>query len=344
MLLRTVVACLAVLLAQPARAFETLAGELTAARSCEAYVSFRKRTNPDGARLEPGTAYRVLGRNEPGGPWLQIELPQGEPRQRWVDAGCGAIAGTAPAPAARSSGLLPFFDDRNEGRDDPAPPPPPLDAFDRAVLGLCGDWGSRPRARDFRAMLDEPELGDTVATIYEALDRGIRGRDLPLKRFKDELTAVWFDARGFEHVFCGEPEADGLGGLHYRGRYLELQEQGIAGAMTERDCRATAIEPPVYTVGVRYRPPGGGGLRSACPKGYAYDLGAADLLYQATAAYKELRRQRGAEMCLDEVQGPSGDGYLAVVVVRRDAIRTFYPDVSPSCDGGLGPSACACGG
>ena len=29
-----------------------------------------------------------------------------------------------------------------------------------------------------------------------------------LPRFKDQLTAVWFDAGGFRHVFCGEPLVD----------------------------------------------------------------------------------------------------------------------------------------
>ena len=71
--------------------------------------------------------------------------------------------------------------------------------------------------------------------------------------------------------------------------------------MSGAECRATELEPPVYTVGVRYRLPGGGALRTACPKGYAYDLGAADLLLAATPAYRELRRQRGAEMCLEEI-------------------------------------------
>ena len=82
---------------------------------------------------------------------------------------------------------------------------PPLDALDRAVLEVCGDWGSRPRARDFRAMLDRPEVAEEVQQLYAALGRSVRGGPVGLPRFKDELTAVWFDAGGFKHVFCGEP-------------------------------------------------------------------------------------------------------------------------------------------
>jgi hypothetical protein len=40
----------------------------------------------------------------------------------------------------------------------------------------------------------------------------------------------------------------------------------------------------------------------------------------------------------------AGPGYPAVVVVKRDAVRTFYPDATPSCDGGGRAAGCACGG
>jgi hypothetical protein len=259
-----------------------------------------------------------------------------------VSTGC--VRRTDGPAHARPSSLPPFFDAADGGQDDPAPSPPPLDAFDRAVLEVCGPWGSRPRPGTFRAMLDRPELGQDVQELHAALARGVRGGPVGLQRFKDELTAVWFEAGGFAHVFCGEPEADGLGGLHYRGRYLELQEAGLAGLMSEADCRGTEIAPPVYTVGVRYRPPGGGPWRSACPKGYAHDLGARDLLLAATRAYRKLRRQRGQEMCVETVGEAAGPGYLAVVVVKRDAVRTFYPDATPSCDGGGRAAGCACGG
>ena len=111
--------------------------------------------------LTPGERYRMLGRNEAGGDWLQIMVPSTQPQQRWVAADCGQV--TAAAPPARPSGLLPFFDDVAVAGDDPSPPPPPLDALDRGVLEVCGDWGSRPRARDFRAMLDRPEVEPEVA-------------------------------------------------------------------------------------------------------------------------------------------------------------------------------------
>ena len=140
----------------------------------------------------------------------------------------------------------------------PSPPAPSLDALDRAVLEVCGTWDSRPRAQAFRAMLDRPELQGEVERIHRVLG----GAPAPLPRFKDELTSVWFAAGGFVHVFCGEPEPGKLGGLHYRGRYLELQEQGSADLASGAECPQAEIEPPVYTFGVRFRLPGGGAIQT----------------------------------------------------------------------------------
>jgi hypothetical protein len=329
-----VLACLlaaATLVPEPAAAFVELSGELVATDACEAYRGFRRRANPDGARLVPGERYRVEGGNREDGAWLQVVLPGAEPARRWVEARCGTLL----TPGAAASGLMPFFDEIDSGADDPAPPPPPLDAFDRAVLEVCGPWGSRPRRGAFRAMLDRPELAAELRRLRDTLD----GDRLAPDRFKDQLADTWFDAGGFAHLFCGEPRPNELAGLHYRGRYLELQRLGLAGRADAADCRVGEVEPPVYTMGVRYRLPGGGPPHLACPKGYAHDLGAADLLLVATRA---ARAARGAVMCLVELRPSVGAPYFAVVVSRDGAVRTFYPDASPRCDDGAQPAACAC--
>lgn len=317
------------LAAAPAAAFEELAGELVAKEPCEAFASLRRQANPDAAKLAPGQRYRVLGRNRRDGEWLQVLLPERRPAERWVDEDCGTLKADGP-PA---TGLRPFFDEVDAGRDDPAPPPPPLSTLDQAVLELCGPWGSRPKRQAFRARLDDPALAPAVARIFAAVQGG-RG---DLETFKNRLTDIWFARHAFAHVFCGEPRGDELGGLHYRGRYLELQEQGIAGLASPRECRANEVEPPVYTIGVRYRPPDGGPLRTACPKGYAYDLDAEALLTVATRASAALRDRRGEAMCLAQI-GP----YAAVVVAQDGKLRTFYPDITPRCDDGGRPASCAC--
>ena len=323
--------------AATSHAFETLRGELVAAKGCEAFQSFRKRTNPGGTSLEVDRRYEVLARNQAGGEWLQVLVPGAEPAQRWMAETCGRLI-----PASGAGDFLPFFDDVDDGPGDPSPPAPSLDAFDRGVLEVCGAWGSRPHAQTFRAMLDRPELQGEVGRIHEALGRA----PASLPRFKDELTSIWFGAGGFVHVFCGEPEPGGVGGLHYRGRYLELQEEGLAGLAGEAECPETRaeIEPPVYTLGLRFRLPRSQAIPPACRTGYAYDLGAGDLLIQATMAYEANRRAAEAGMCLHEVATPGASPYLAVVVVRGDGVLTFYPDATPACDGGGHPAGCLCGG
>jgi hypothetical protein len=185
-------------------------------------------------------------------------------------------------------------------------------------------------------MLDRPKLAAELRRLQGALDGGRTAT----ARFKDRLADVWFDAGGFAHVFCGEPRADELAGLHYRGRYLELQRLGLVGRADAADCRGETA-PPVYTMGVRYRLASGGPQHLACPKGYAYDLDAADLLLVATRAARA-DRDGGAGMCLVELRPSAGAPYFAVVVSRDGALRTFYPDASPRCDDGARPAACAC--
>jgi Bacterial EndoU nuclease len=337
------VAALLLAVGGPAAAQVPIEGELRAASACPAYVGFRNRTNPDGARIEPGGTYRVVGLNKEGGEWVRVVVPGASPAERWVERACGALAGADDeAAAVRPVGrrFRPFFDTRDgPDRPDTTPPPPPLDVFDRAVLEVCGGWGSRPRRAAFRAMLDRPELAADVAAVRERLgERG--GRP---EAFKDALAELWFAADGFAHVFCGEPDGREVGGLHYRGRYLQLQELDLAGPLTPAECLTTEVEPPVYTLGIRFLTPDGEDVREDCPKGYAYDLGARDLLAEATGAWLASRGRSGRQ-CLAEV-GEGRGRYLAALVRDREggAIRTFYPDATPSCDGGGPASRCLCG-
>lgn len=331
--------CLLLAAGRPVAAQAPLEGELVAGTTCPAYVGFRARSNPDGARIEPGVGYRVLGLNKADGEWVRVVVPGAEPAERWVGRECGTLSegddgGAEGRPVAKR--FRAFFDTRDgPERPDMTPPPPPLEPFDRAVLELCGDWGSRPRRADFRAMLDRPDLAADVAAMRERL--GGSGAET----FKDELAEVWFRADGFAHVFCGEPGEREIGGLHYRGRYLQLQELDLAGPLTPAECLTTEIEPPVYTFGVRFLTPGGE-VREDCPKGYAHDLGARDLLVEATEAWQASRGRPGRQ-CLEEV-GEGRGRYLAVFVRDRGGVRTFYPDATPSCDGGGSTSRCLCGG
>ncbi|SNB52440.1 EndoU nuclease [Arboricoccus pini] len=241
-----------------------------------------------------------------------------------------------PGMALARDGLLPFFDTNDAGASDPSPPPPQLTPFDRAVLEVCGNWGSTPTASRFRAMLDEPALAAGVAAMATlAMPRA------DLDHFKDRLTRAWFAAGGFEHVFCGQPGRRTVGGLHFAPRYLELQEEGLAGRLPPAACNRTEIVPPIYTIGMVYALPGSPGRFRACPKGYALGVDAATLL---ASGLKALLAEGRDGMCLAPLRTDDGTALQAVFVARRGAIRTFYPDATPHCSSGSQNGTCRCGG
>ena len=328
----------------PAAAFVQVSGTFVAAESCPALESIRREANPGAVRTAPGQSYAVRGLNREDGDYVQVDVPNAEPRARWVSVACGKLARNADpgrrAPSARPDpDLAPFFDE-NDQPNDPAPRPPALSAFDRAMLGVCGPWGSNPRQEAFRTALDDAALAPDVERIFAALAGSVLGPRRESAAFKDELASVWFAEGGFRHVFCGEPSGGTIGGLHFAGRYLEMQQEGWGG-LADR-CEGAEIAPPIYTIGVRYRI-ARGGWRVACRKGYALSLDASEILVEATRALKlMLPRASGKAMCLHKVEEPKERAFLAVFVIKNRAVRTFYPDASPSCDGGRRAQECLC--
>jgi hypothetical protein len=325
----------------PAAAFFELSGIFIADERCQAYDSIRRQTNPGGVLTVSGQSYNVRALNREDGDYVYVDMPGANPRARWVSITCGDLFRGPDQPDPDSgppAAFTPFFD-TDDRPNDPTPRPPVLNAFDQAMLQVCGTWGSRPTSAAFRAKLDDPALAADVDRIYQALDGRVLGDRREAKQFKDELTTAWFGQDGFRHIFCGEPTEQTIGGLHFAGRYLQMQEQGWGGMAP---CNATEIVPPVYTFGVRFRTPAGR-VRTACPKGYALNLDASEILIQATKAFKLLLpRSSGKSMCLFQVAEPSVSPYLAVFVIKSEAVRTFYPDASPTCDRGRPADTCLC--
>jgi hypothetical protein len=326
----------------PAAAFFELSGVFIADERCQAFDSIRRQTNPGGVLTVSGQSYNARALNRENGDFVLIDVPGANPRSRWVSVTCGDLFRGPEQPDPDSgtpAAFTPFFDTEDRP-NDPTPRPPTLNAFDQAMLQVCGNWGSRPTLEAFRAKLDEPALAADVDRIFQALDGSIRGERRELKQFKDELAAVWFAEDGFRHVFCGEPSEQTIGGLHFVGRYLQMQEQGWGGLAAQ--CNATEIVPPVFTFGVRFRTPSGR-IGTACPKGYALNLDASEILINATKAFKlMLPRSSGKAMCLFQVTEPNVSPFLAVFVIKGEAVRTFFPDASPSCDRGRPADTCLC--
>jgi Bacterial EndoU nuclease len=230
--------------------------------------------------------------------------------------------------------LPPFFDsmDNPELHNFPlgvavdiTPPPPDLSPFDRDILQVCGHLGDRVQIEDFKALLTAyPE-------ILQQIQIAVNGEIFPGRNtateFLADLTEIWFKRDGFEHIFCGSIESGQLKGMHYVGRYLQLQEQGLAGKLPYNQQQEETIEGAVYTLGVLLRY----GDRTIIDRrtGYALVTDAAELLIAATQAFKTKSRAR--TVCtFAVVDADSGHTYPAVFVKEDNAIVTFYPDVTPT--------------
>ena len=83
--------------AVPAHGFEPLDGCFVADRACPVVSSIRSGANPGGFGTAPGQSYRLLGANRQEASHFQIRIPDAEPRDRWVEVGCGHRVATCEA-------------------------------------------------------------------------------------------------------------------------------------------------------------------------------------------------------------------------------------------------------
>jgi beta-lactamase superfamily II metal-dependent hydrolase len=232
----------------------------------------------------------------------------------------------------------PFFDAQTDTRNtkipqgeqhDMTPQPPELSAFDRALLEICGDLSSPiPDAEtaliallsDDRFKTERDELTKRLAAV------GITFGDVD--EMVVDISVLWTAAHGFEHVFCGELSGGNrIGGLHYVGRYLDLQEKGQASLPHQGQFEI--IPGRVYTMPVigncRGRP------CSSPKKGYGLDQDAIDVLFHGIHAWSQMNPAGRAD-CRYDYPG----GYSGVFVFKQGGIRTMYPVVRPD------PSQPAC--
>jgi hypothetical protein len=233
----------------------------------------------------------------------------------------------------REKSLPPFFDeiDNPELHSFPqginvdiTPPAPDLSPFDRDILQVCGNLGNRPLAEDFRGLLQGyPQILQRIQTAVGG--EIFPGRNTP-SEFLEDLTSIWFKRDGFEHIFCGSIYDGQLKGMHYVGRYLQLQEQGVAGRLPDNQGQEEVIAGVVYTIGVLLKY----GSRIIIDRrtGYALVTDAVELLIAATQAFKLKSRSRST-YTFPVIDADSGHTYPAVFVKEDNAIVTFYPDATP---------------
>jgi len=236
--------------------------------------------------------------------------------------------------AQQNTKLLPFFDHEDNpvpvgfptGQQlDISPPAPKLNAFDQAVLNICGAMGTRVSPNQFRQLLSN--YPDVLSKLQKVTGGELRPGRKKKAEFLQDLTHIWFKKQGFEHIFCGEIyNENDIGGLHFYGRYLQLQNQGIGGRLPNNQAREEVVPGVIYTMGVVINQ--GDRTVTDVIKGYGYLSNAQEMLLDATKIFKLQGNTEGA--CIYNVRdGETGKSFPTVFVREDKAIITFYPDATP---------------
>ncbi len=231
--------------------------------------------------------------------------------------------------------FIPFFDNQNNpvpvgfpgGQQlDISPPAPQLNQFDKAVLKICGPMGTNVKPYQFKQLLSD--YPDVVQKLQEVTGGELRPGRREKSEFIQDLTDIWFREQGFEHIFCGEIyNANDIGGLHFYGRYLQLQNEGIGGRLPNNNQRQEVVPGIIYTMGVVVKQ--GNRLVRDVIKGYGYLSNAEEMLIDTTQIFKLQGNTEGA--CIYDVTDKDTGKIFPTVFVRRNkAIITYYPDATPS--------------
>ncbi|MGH7999781.1 MAG: EndoU domain-containing protein, partial [Brasilonema sp.] len=243
--------------------------------------------------------------------------------------------GSSPPSSSLPPGSVPFFDNINNpvsglaygSPGDVTPSAPVPNSFDTAVTNLCGAPGTVVSRAGFQSMMQNNST--VLANIKQSVGGYLELGRTTDAAFLEDLTDVWFNGEGFEHVFCGEPVQGGsVGGLHFVSRYVELQEKGLAGRLDNNTSREEVVPDAVYTIGVVMKV--GSGTAQSSIKGYPYTLNAEEILSKASLGYKNNPNTSSTNMACHLSVTDEGKTFTAVFVRRDGGIRTFYPDATPS--------------
>jgi ribonuclease T2 len=103
---RYIAVALLAFIALEAGASESASGSFAATKSCEAYSSFAKRSNPGDVKISAGTSYTVREINKIDYDWVRVDVPGAQPNLRWVQRECGtpALEQREERSAARADG------------------------------------------------------------------------------------------------------------------------------------------------------------------------------------------------------------------------------------------------
>ncbi|MFQ1997997.1 EndoU domain-containing protein [Aeromonas veronii] len=244
-----------------------------------------------------------------------------------------ALSGTGFA----QEDCLPFFDDKNDtvsvkvgGNVDITPSPPAIDDFGNDINKVCGASGKKTSEAEFiKLMKDNKDILDELIKFTDGKVFYSEPKTTDRDKYLESLSKAWYSIHAFDHIFCGETETDNkkIGGLHYYGRYKQLQDSGEACRIPNYN-KNEVISGSVYSMGVRMKKDSQTWISHEI-KGYGLTLSALDILKAATRAFAENPTSSAdSQACLLDVK--DGDVKYTTVFVRRNGgIRTFYPDATP---------------
>lgn len=208
----------------------------------------------------------------------------------------------------------------------------------KTILQACGK---------IRGQITKDELNAIISdngAIKDSLPDSLRG--LAEQDLKDLFQRIWQAQNGLNHVFCGEWKRGTIGGLHYWGRYLQLQVNKSA-------CLRKGIEVSpkgVYAVGVS----SADGANEHEKKGYALGQNAIDILRIGNSSFLQCCESDQGRITWQENPDygtlekkfltyypyPNGDSSVANVVIckkykntdaqKAAGILTVYPDITPN--------------
>ena len=193
-------------------------------------------------------------------------------------------------------------------------------------MDLCGDWGSRTKIEDFRYMLDNVEYKEYIDKIYAELDHQVFTPNADLETFKRELARLWFKKRGFTHIMCGEPKKRKLGECIFLDVIYKLRKIiGLVDIIILKMRLVIEFTQLVLYLKIL--------ITGLLLKVKGYDLSHSDdLIIYATKAYKGL--SQSINLTTNKFCLYNHDGITYVLVASKDAIVTFFADLTPNCKAG----------
>ncbi|MCM2278495.1 MAG: EndoU domain-containing protein [Oligoflexia bacterium] len=200
------------------------------------------------------------------------------------------------------------------GEADITPEPMAQSAFSEMVLKACGKFGSKVDPRNVQRLVEaiNPEVIKELVREFP---------DYSSAQMRELLTRIWTNANGFEHVFCGQPSNQKLGGLHYGARYFELQQKGLLCRLDNNLPNEQVLPQSVFTIGTIS--PGGVMDRK---KGFSTRQSAEDLFFEAGRAFLRncLIESKDRRVCVTPFFKDGSFG-SRLVCQPNIGIITFYP-------------------